>query len=62
MLKQGDTVPGHVLMVEARDSEGTVHLVDTVDLDHPFLGLFQPWDLYEAWRFDIVPKVSLQST
>jgi hypothetical protein len=55
-LKQGDTVPGHVAILEGRDEAGVIHLHQAVGLDEPFLGWFYPQNLYPAWRFDVIAR------
>jgi hypothetical protein len=54
--RQGDVLPGHVAILEGRDPDGKVHLIQAQPLDRPFLGWFFALNLYEAIRQDVVTR------
>lgn len=54
--QQGDVLPGHVAILEGRDRDGKVHLVQAQPLDQPFIGWFFPISLYDAIRQDVVTR------
>jgi hypothetical protein len=58
--RQGDQVPGHVVVLIGVEADGTEVPFQAQDLDRPFLGFFYPQNLHPAWRWDMLPAAEFR--
>ena len=61
-LRQGDQVPGHVVVLIGIDSTGAETPFQAQSLDRPFLGFLYPQSAYPSWRCDVLPAEEFKRT